>query len=612
MKSNSHLVKASSIAGIATTALIAVPGIASASSFNSQIELPSTTAPGIPAHLSKANTSGFDIHSLLKNAVGQVDHSSGVSTLSAKAQRAQSKLAQEEMNFAKFYSREDRLVRSSRTMRASLGLIENKMDRLLGGANVRISTFNGEQNVSQLKFGAALTPSQLVGHHSGQYSALDAKSVKLYHEVREDLGHRVHTLRSEEKIARSEEKLIRKLSPSTRQQISKQVYGETLNNEKLSGIRQLPNYTKSKNPHQARFEKAFQAAALGLEFRTTRRAYVSRKMMLELSKAVKQFDRPLVEADAIQSSTQTNVAQTATSGALSWVFSELGRTYVWGGSGPSVFDCSGLMQYAWRQSGIAIPRTSEEQYNWATPVSLSQLEPGDFVFFEGSDGSMTAPGHVGMYIGGGLMIDAPYTGVDVRIDSIWQKGIVGFGEVPISNITPLGGSGLKAPSKGFITSATSKSPAIYSGSTANPIITQPAGSAPTVPSAPAAPTTPVVKAPGTTTPVAKKHIHHVNHIVLPKTNKNRNHGQQKIDHLKKIGRVLSTPVLHLGNKKKEKLAKVKGITSIIDSKKTKVTKLGTTPATSSPAKTTYVPKIPKVHVSKNSPSPKLPTSLIDN
>jgi cell wall-associated NlpC family hydrolase len=90
----------------------------------------------------------------------------------------------------------------------------------------------------------------------------------------------------------------------------------------------------------------------------------------------------------------------------------LGAPYVWGATGPSAFDCSGLMQYAYRQAGVALPRTSQEQMNAGRHVALDQVRPGDLVIYR-SDAS-----HVAMYVGGGQVIHAPYPGARVRYDPV--------------------------------------------------------------------------------------------------------------------------------------------------------------------------------------------------
>jgi cell wall-associated NlpC family hydrolase len=97
----------------------------------------------------------------------------------------------------------------------------------------------------------------------------------------------------------------------------------------------------------------------------------------------------------------------------------LGVPYQWGGTSPTTgFDCSGLVQHVYGDLGITVPRTSQEQVNVGTPVdSLADAQPGDLVFFEPGP---SGPGHVGIYIGNGQMIDAPHTGTDVQIQSVGQ------------------------------------------------------------------------------------------------------------------------------------------------------------------------------------------------
>jgi peptidoglycan DL-endopeptidase CwlO len=89
----------------------------------------------------------------------------------------------------------------------------------------------------------------------------------------------------------------------------------------------------------------------------------------------------------------------------------LGVPYVWGGSSPRGFDCSGLVMYVFAQIGVSMPHSSYSQFNMGAAVSLSQLQPGDLVFFSGAS-------HVGIYIGGGQFIHAPHTGDVVKISSL--------------------------------------------------------------------------------------------------------------------------------------------------------------------------------------------------
>jgi cell wall-associated NlpC family hydrolase len=89
----------------------------------------------------------------------------------------------------------------------------------------------------------------------------------------------------------------------------------------------------------------------------------------------------------------------------------LGVPYVWGGATPAGFDCSGLVAYVYAQIGIALPHYTVAQWNATTPISMSDIQPGDLVFFDGL-------GHVGIYIGGGQFIHAPHTGDVVRVSSL--------------------------------------------------------------------------------------------------------------------------------------------------------------------------------------------------
>ena len=98
---------------------------------------------------------------------------------------------------------------------------------------------------------------------------------------------------------------------------------------------------------------------------------------------------------------------------------QLGKPYVYAGSGPDVFDCSGLTMYAWAAAGVSLPHNALAQYDSLPHVSIDQLEPGDLVFFG------DPIHHVGMFVGNGTMIEAPYTGVDVRYHTIYRPDFAG-------------------------------------------------------------------------------------------------------------------------------------------------------------------------------------------
>jgi peptidoglycan DL-endopeptidase CwlO len=112
---------------------------------------------------------------------------------------------------------------------------------------------------------------------------------------------------------------------------------------------------------------------------------------------------------------------------IAYAEAQLGKPYLWGATGPDAFDCSGLAMMAYRAAGITIPRTSQEQWAYGPHIPASRAQPGDLVFFAGSDGTMTAPGHVGIITGHNTMIDAPSTGEVVRQEAFrGSTDLVGF------------------------------------------------------------------------------------------------------------------------------------------------------------------------------------------
>ncbi|GAA2720323.1 C40 family peptidase [Actinocorallia aurantiaca] len=120
--------------------------------------------------------------------------------------------------------------------------------------------------------------------------------------------------------------------------------------------------------------------------------------------------------------------------ALKWI----GTPYSWGGgnaSGPSYgigrgartrgFDCSGLALYAWGQAGVKLGHYTGLQWNSGPRIPISMASPGDLVFFARNIKDPDTIHHVGIFIGRGRMVEAPYTGARVRISSIWRKGLIG-------------------------------------------------------------------------------------------------------------------------------------------------------------------------------------------
>jgi cell wall-associated NlpC family hydrolase len=101
--------------------------------------------------------------------------------------------------------------------------------------------------------------------------------------------------------------------------------------------------------------------------------------------------------------------------AVSVALAQQGKPYVWGGSGPDTFDCSGLVMYAWGKAGVSLPHLVSAQYSATRHVSLDQIQPGDIIYYNGF-------GHNGMYIGNGQIVHAPHSGDVVKVVDLYWVG----------------------------------------------------------------------------------------------------------------------------------------------------------------------------------------------
>lgn len=112
---------------------------------------------------------------------------------------------------------------------------------------------------------------------------------------------------------------------------------------------------------------------------------------------------------------------------IAYAQAQIDKWYVWGAAGPNTFDCSGLTLMAWRQAGVYLDHYTGSQYNQTRRVAIADLQPGDLVFY--GDSGPTSH-HVGLYVGGGQMIEAPHTGAQVRYASIYRSDLLPYGGRP--------------------------------------------------------------------------------------------------------------------------------------------------------------------------------------
>jgi cell wall-associated NlpC family hydrolase len=111
--------------------------------------------------------------------------------------------------------------------------------------------------------------------------------------------------------------------------------------------------------------------------------------------------------------------------ALNYAESQIGKPYEWGASGPDTYDCSGLVMWAYAQVGVSVDHWTGFQWNEGAHIALSDLRAGDLVFFATNTNDPNTIHHVGMYIGDGQMVEAPYTGANVRISSAFRDDLIG-------------------------------------------------------------------------------------------------------------------------------------------------------------------------------------------
>jgi len=111
---------------------------------------------------------------------------------------------------------------------------------------------------------------------------------------------------------------------------------------------------------------------------------------------------------------------------LTAALSRVGRPYVWGGDGPDVFDCSGLVQWSMRQAGIVMPRVAVDQAQTGPQLPVADLEPGDLLFYHTDPTAPTYISHVAIYLGNGLMVQAPQPGENVQVvPAVFGAGFAG-------------------------------------------------------------------------------------------------------------------------------------------------------------------------------------------
>ncbi|MEE4591785.1 NlpC/P60 family protein [Streptomyces sp. DSM 41524] len=219
------------------------------------------------------------------------------------------------------------------------------------------------------------------------------------------------------KAAKERGKASESLASLTASQKQLKVQKKTVQDKLTEARRLLANLTAKEKARLAAIEKKKAEEA------RRKAAELAEKQRQEAAARKKQQEQEQQNAGGSGSTAPSTPSAPAGSSkaaqAIAFAKAQLGKPYVWGATGPSSFDCSGLTQAAWKSAGISLPRTTWDQVKAGTRVSTSQLQPGDLVFFY-DDIS-----HVGLYIGDGMMIHAPKPGDVVKKAPITEMPIYG-------------------------------------------------------------------------------------------------------------------------------------------------------------------------------------------
>jgi cell wall-associated NlpC family hydrolase len=178
-----------------------------------------------------------------------------------------------------------------------------------------------------------------------------------------------------------------------------------------SGLAERQRLVESIKGEISRLEAEEQARQARLAAEAQQRLQAELSAQKEAAQQAQQSGTDVVGASAITPEGVSVAPPARFGGAVGVAMQYLGTPYVWGGSSPGGFDCSGFVMYVYAQVGVYLPHLAADQYNYGTPVSRDELAPGDLVFFDGL-------GHVGIYIGGDQFIHSPHTGDVVKISSL--------------------------------------------------------------------------------------------------------------------------------------------------------------------------------------------------
>ena len=151
----------------------------------------------------------------------------------------------------------------------------------------------------------------------------------------------------------------------------------------------------------------------------------------ELQQALPGTTVELLRPDEVQFSGGNLLGNGTRARIVAAALSKVGQPYVWGAAGPDRFDCSGLVEWSFAQAGILMPRTAAEQFLTGVHIQLSQAQPGDLLFWTYDPNDPTFVDHVAIYLGNGMMVVAPHTGLNVQVVPVPTSDMAGVVQVVV-------------------------------------------------------------------------------------------------------------------------------------------------------------------------------------
>ena len=341
---------------------------------------------------------------------------------------------------------------------ARLAAAQQQMQQLANSAEIAVEAYN-EARIRQQAAAQAVAAARLVlrtagqrvvaakdrvgrfgaaAYMSGGMSTVDAM---LTADGPESLLYRVGTL---EVISRAQERATQELDAARVYQLSVERQARVVF-DKAQHAAQAANSSRVSAQHAVQRQSAVlsavrtqrqhltqllsQARQHASALERARLAAIARARAEAAARAAARAARQVTGSQPLSGGATGDVVGTVSAAteqqAVSHAESQIGKPYQWGAAGPDSYDCSGLVMWAYGQVGVHLDHWTGYQWQEGARIATSALRPGDLVFFATNTNDPNTIHHVGIYIGNGQMVEAPYTGANVRISSAWRPDLIG-------------------------------------------------------------------------------------------------------------------------------------------------------------------------------------------